>query len=93
MSEESRGKEVNNVKLGKELLGDIKYFYEWLEEFPDDEIDEETYFDLDAQAEKWEDKFLSTVKLASKGRKVDTKVLDRASVELQKLFDKISDIF
>lgn len=82
------------IKRGKDLLGDIKDLYAQLEEGLDDEsLDEDSYYDLEAQAEEWEDKFLSTVKLASKGKEVDSKILDRAAVGLQKLYDKISDLF
>ena len=82
------------IKLGKDLLGDIKDLYAQLKEGLNDEsLDEDSYYDLEAQAEEWEDKFLSAVKLASKGKKVDSKILDRASVGLQKLYDKISDLF
>lgn len=89
----SEEKEEGNdpVKLGKDLLGDIKDLYAQLKEGLDDEsIDEDSYYDLEAQAEEWEDKFLSTVKLASKGKKVDSKILDRAAIGLQKLYDKAS---
>lgn len=82
------------VKLGKDLLGDIKDLYAQLKEGLDDEsIDEDSYYDLEAQAEEWEDKFLSTVKLASKGKKVDSKTLDKAAVAMQKLYDRVSDLF
>lgn len=89
-----KGEGNDPVKLGKDLLGDIKDLYAQLKEGLDDEsIDEDSYYDLEAQAEEWEDKFLSTVKLASKGKRVDSKILDRAAVRLQKLYDKVSDLF
>lgn len=93
MNEEKEEKS-DPVKLGKDLLGDIKDLYAQLKEGLDDEsIDEDSYYDLEAQAEEWEDKFLSTVKLALKGKDIDSKVLDRAAISMQKLYDKVSDLF
>lgn len=82
------------VRLGKDLLGDIKDLYSQLKEALDDEsIDEDSYYELEALAEDWEDEFLSSAKKASKGETVDDKVLDRAAVKMQKLYDKVSDLF